>query len=229
MPHRHLGIVTLLLLVGIPLVVGFAPLPNGRLGILVADVADKGTGAALYMALSRTLIRTYAIEHHTKPALALGAANGRILMDTQSDLFVTVFYGILDPVSGALTYCNAGHNPPYLLNAQGDRAVQALGRTGMPLGIIEDATWEQETTQLDSGDVLVLYSDGITEAQNAQEAFFGEGRLLEVLQAKLEHPAQDVQDAVLAEVHGFVGDEPQFDDMTLTVVVRDLAEVQVDY
>ena len=107
-----------------------------------------------------------------------------------ADLFVTVFYGILDPVSGTLTYCNAGHNPPYL--------------------------------------VLVLYSDGITEAQNAQQAFFGEGRLLEVLQAKLGHPAKGVQNAVLAEVHTFVGDAPQFDDMTLMVVVRDLEEAQVD-
>jgi serine phosphatase RsbU (regulator of sigma subunit) len=206
----------------------FIPLPNGRLGILVADVADKGTGAALYMALSRTLIRTYAIEHHTQPALALGAANGRILMDTQSDLFVTVFYGVLDPVGGTLTYCNAGHNPPYLLSAEGDGAIQALRRTGMPVGIMEDGTWGQETAQLDPGDVLVLYSDGITEAQNAQEVFFGEGRLLEVLRAKLEHSAHDVQDAVLAEVHSFVGDAPQFDDMTLMVVVRGVAGAQVD-
>ena len=198
----------------------FIPLPDGRLGILVADVADKGTGAALYMALSRTLIRTYAIEHHTQPALALGAANRRILMDTQSDMFVTVFYGILDPLSGVLTYCNAGHNPPYLLSAQGDCAVQSLGRTGMPVGIMEDGTWGQEMTQLDPGDVLVLYSDGITEAQNAQQAFFGTERLLKVLQAGLTHPAQGVQDAVLAEVHSFVGDAPQFDDITLMVVVR---------
>jgi serine phosphatase RsbU (regulator of sigma subunit) len=172
------------------------------------------------MALSRTLIRTYAIEHEAQPALALGAANRRILMDARAKLFVTVFYCILDAVSGTLTYCNAGHNPPYLLSAKGDRAVQALGTTGIPLGIFEDWMWEQETAQLVPGDVLVLYSDGITEAQNAQEVLFGTGRLLKVLQAKLERPAQDVQDAVLEEVHGFVGDAPQFDDMTLMVVVR---------
>ena len=98
----------------------------------------------------------------------------------------------------------------------------------MPVGIMEDETWGQQTAQLGAGDVLVLYSDGITEAQNAQESFFGEGRLLEVLQAKLEYSAQDVQDAVLAEVHSFVGDAPQFDDMTLMVAVRDLEEAQVD-
>ena len=203
------------------------PLPNGRLGILVADVADKGTGAALYMALSRTLIRTYAIEYDTQPAHALRAANRRILRDTQSDLFVTVFYGILDPDSGSLAYCNAGHNPPYLLGAH-TGAVQALSLTGMALGVIEDETWEEGTAQMAEGDVLVLYSDGIPEAANAQGAFFGTERMLAVLRDVLlalpAPSAGEVQDALLAEVRAFVDDAPQFDDMTLMVVVRDVAE-----
>jgi serine phosphatase RsbU (regulator of sigma subunit) len=204
----------------------FIPLPGGRLGLLVADVADKGTGAALFMALSRTLIRTYAVEHDRDPALALAAANRRILMDTQSDLFVTVFYGILDPASGALAYCNAGHNPAYLFGPPGDGPVQELSITGLPLGIFEDGGWTNRTAQVDPGGVLALYSDGLTEAMNEQEEFFGKERLLAALQASLDAhgaarpSAQDVQDAVVAAVRAFAGDAPPFDDMTLVVAVR---------
>ena len=91
----------------------------------------------------------------------------------------------------------------------------------MPLGIFEDATWEQMEVQLEPGDMLILYTDGITEAQNAQEQFFGEEQLLEVAQAQLGRSAQDVQDALMARVHEFMGDAPQFDDITLAVAVRD--------
>ena len=91
----------------------------------------------------------------------------------------------------------------------------------MPLGIFEDATWEQATAHLAPGDVLVLYTDGITEAQDRQEAFFGAGRLLEVAQANLGRSAQDMQDALIAEVRAFAGDAPQFDDIALMVVARE--------
>ena len=196
------------------------PLPNGRFGILVADVSGKGMGAALYMALSRTLLRTYAIQHHARPDYVLGVANRRILMDTDARMFVTVFYGVLDPITGELTYCNAGHNPPYLLSSQNERPVQELRRTGIPLGIFEGETWEQSAVQLAPGDTLVLYSDGITDAQDEHETLFGEERLRETVQANLGRPAQDVQDGLIAAVHEFVGDAPQFDDITLMVVVR---------
>jgi sigma-B regulation protein RsbU (phosphoserine phosphatase) len=197
------------------------PLPDGRLGILVADVSDKGLGAALLMVLSRTLIRTYASQYYTEPNSVLAAANQRILRDIHTDQFVTVFYGILDSASATLCYCNAGHNPPYLVRAQKGNVVQALRRTGIPLGIFEDATWEQMEVQLEPGDMLILYTDGITEAQNAQEQFFGEEQLLEVAQAQLGRSAQDVQDALMARVHEFMGNAPQFDDITLAVAVRD--------
>jgi NarL family two-component system response regulator LiaR len=197
------------------------PLPNGRLGILVADVTDKGMGAALFMALSRTLIRTYAAEYDTRPDLALGAANQRILSDTHAGLFVTVFYGILDVDSGKLTYCNAGHNPPYLISTRREVPIQELVRTGMPLGVFEDVDWEQGTAQLAPGDVLVLYTDGITEAQDRRQAFFGDRRLRETAQANLGCSALDIHQAVITEVQQFVGDAPQFDDITLMVLARD--------
>jgi len=199
----------------------FIPLSNGRLGIVVADVVDKGMGAALYMALCRTLIRTYATEYESQPDLVFTAANGRILLDTHTKLFATVFYGILDPATGTLTYCNAGHNPPYLLNTQNKEPVQALRRTGIPLGVFEDTTWERGSAQIAAGDVLVLYTDGIPEARDQQDEFFGEQRLLEIVQSNLGRSANDIQDTLLAEIHSFMGGTPQLDDITLMVVVRE--------
>ena len=191
---------------------------------MIADVAGKGMGAALFMALSRTLIRTYAVEHETQPELVLAAANHRILADTGTGLFVTVFYGVLDPSSGELTYSNAGHNPPYLVSARDGNVIQELDRTGVPLGILDRGTWQQGTTHIAPGDVLLLYTDGITEAQNAQEAFFDEDRLREVVRANLGRSARDIQDSVIAQVGAFVGDASQSDDITLMVVVRGSAQ-----
>jgi serine phosphatase RsbU (regulator of sigma subunit) len=185
------------------------------------------------MALSRTLIRTYAGEYGAQPELVLSAANRRILVDTHAGLFVTVYYGILDPVTGTLTYSNAGHNPPYLLGTRDGGSFQSMRRTGMALGVLEDVVWERKTVQIAPGDVLVLYTDGVTDAQNAQQAFFGEERLLEVVRANVgalasknlstgQGPsARDVKEALTTEIHRFVGDAPQFDDITLMIVVRE--------
>jgi sigma-B regulation protein RsbU (phosphoserine phosphatase) len=197
------------------------PLPGGRLGILVADVSGKGMGAALFMVLSRTLIRTYAAQHHSEPAAVLVAANSRIVADIHTDQFVTAFYGILDTTSGRMTYCNAGHNPPYLFSAQSGSAVQELRRTGMPLGVFADARWESKTVWLTPGDTLILYSDGITEAHDVQKGLFGEERLLQAALANLGHSAGEIQSSVMAQVSEFAGDAPQFDDITLAVLIRE--------
>lgn len=194
----------------------FVPLSNGRLGLIVADVADKGTGAALYMALSRTLIRTYAMEYPDAPGAALAAANTRILSDTQSDQFVTVFFGVLEPENGRFTYANAGHNPAYLLAA----TAQPLENTGIPLGMFPDMHWREETVCLSPGDVLLLYSDGMTEAQNASQVEFGVFQMLAVADGVKEQPAEAVKDALITAVRHFAGGAPQFDDMTLLVIRR---------
>jgi serine phosphatase RsbU (regulator of sigma subunit) len=194
-------------------------LPHGRLGLLIADVTDKGTGAALFMALSRTLIRTYAFEYPEQPAKAFHAANKRILSDSRSSMFVTAFYAVLDTASGELTYCNAGHNPPYLLS---DRAEpRPLRNTGIPLGIMRDAAWTTETVALEPGEMLTLYTDGVTEAQNAIGELFEVAGLLDAIQSCHERTAQAAQDAVLAAVDRFVGVAPQSDDLTMLVVLRE--------
>lgn len=198
----------------------FIRLPQGRLGFLIADVADKGAGAALYMTLSRTLIRTFAGEYPNNPELVLTAVNQRILADTPANLFVTAFYGILDPVTGAFVYCNAGHNPPYYLNEADQDGVLELTRTGLPLGIFEDTVWESRSVQLDAGEALVLYTDGLTEAQDTQEAFYGKERLLACIQSRRGGSAQEIKDTILADINAFSGGAPREDDLTLVILVR---------
>ncbi len=187
--------------------------------MVVADVADKGMGAALYMALSRTLLRTYAVEHPDHPAEALAAANHRILLDTHTDMFVTLFYAAIDTTSGTVTYCNAGHNPAYLVPADGG-AEQALGRTGIPLGMFEELTWKEKQVTVSRGDRLILYTDGVTEAQDKIGSLFGEERLLPIIRDLRDRSASEIHDAIQAAVKSFVGDTPQSDDITLAVIAR---------
>jgi serine phosphatase RsbU (regulator of sigma subunit) len=206
----------------------FIPLPDERVGIMIADVADKGVGAALYMALSRTLMRTYALEYDSQPDIVFFSANERILQDARANLFVTAFYGVLDKYTGAFTYCNAGHNPPFLFKATDSGTFHALTSTGMPLGIDEDASWTQATIQIAPGDVLLLYTDGIPDAQNKDGEFFKERQVIKVAQENLGCGAQTLLTALLDAVQDFVGDAPQFDDITLLVLRRDIEPVPDD-
>jgi sigma-B regulation protein RsbU (phosphoserine phosphatase) len=196
------------------------PLPDGRLGILVADVVDKGVKAALFMALSWALIRTYAREYPAQPAQALAAVSNRILEDTRADQFVSAFYGVLSPSSGELIYCNAGHNPPLLLGS-GRSDAQALGRTGMVLGILEGEAWQEETVRLEPGDVLLLYTDGATDAENGRGDFFGRERLASTARAYLDRSASQLQEELIQAIRQFTGSRPQFDDIAMMVVRRD--------
>jgi serine phosphatase RsbU (regulator of sigma subunit) len=197
----------------------FIPLVGGRLGILVADVADKGAAAALFMATSQSLIRTYAGEFIDNPDKVLAAASRRILIDTHAGLFVTVFYGVLDTNTGELVYCNAGHTPAIWVSKEGK--LKTLPRSGPPLGAFEGSSWELGKLQLHPGENLVLYSDGVTEAQNDQEEFFGDKGLEIALKKTQVGTASTLRDAVLQDVHQFVGGAPQFDDITLMVIHRE--------
>ena len=196
----------------------FIPLPNGNLGIVVADVTDKGVAAALFMALSRTLIRSLALQYPSDPSRVLSAANQRIMMDAKSGLFVTTFFGVLNPVSGELIYANAGHNPPYLYNLGSASPTKILKTTGVPLGIFEDKSWKQDVIEIEMKSTLVLYSDGIIEAQNPSGEFFGEERMLQVITANLSLSAQGMQNAIVVALQDFVSQAPQSDDITLVII-----------
>ncbi len=196
-------------------------LPNDHLGLVIADVVDKGAGAALYMALSCTLLRTYAAEHPADPARVLSCVNRRLLSDTDACEFVTVFYATLEPATGRLRYGNAGHIPPYLMRRHADVEVQPLARTGIPLGLYEDQTWAEESLQLDPGDALVLYTDGVTDAQNAQGAYFGAEHLLTMMQNGVGRSAPEIRGNIQSAIADFVGDARQTDDIALMVVSRD--------
>jgi serine phosphatase RsbU (regulator of sigma subunit)/DNA-binding NarL/FixJ family response regulator len=198
----------------------FVPLPNEQWGVVIADVADKGLGAALYMSLGRSLIRTYATEYPNRPDLVLLAANRRLLSDASAGLFITSFYGVLDPMSGTLTYCNAGHNPPYLIRGQEDARIQMLPKTGMVLGVTEDGSWEQSEVRLAQGDTLLFYTDGFIDVKDPAGTPYGEKRLRETVLAHIGHSAQEFQAGLLRELHDFMGDAPQADDITLVVIVR---------
>jgi len=191
---------------------------------VIADVLDKGVGPALYMTLSRTLIRIYATEFDLQPDLVFFAANDRILKDTRANLFVTAFFGVLDPVSGSLTYSNAGHNPPYFLSSQHSCEPIALEKTGFPIGIDEDATWQRAQIEFNPGDVVVLYTDGVPDAQNITGDFFKQESLVRIIQDHLGESAENLQQSILNAVYDFVGDAPPFDDITLMILQRDEEE-----
>jgi serine phosphatase RsbU (regulator of sigma subunit) len=197
----------------------FIHLSGGKLGVLIADVADKGLGSALYMALSDTLIRTFASDYAQEPALVLKTVNQHILRNARANLFVTVFFGILDPINGHLSYANAGHNPPFLVGT--NKGISTLENTGMPLGIDEQNEWSQREITISPGETLLMYTDGVTDAQNEQGEFIDRKIILNTLQQNVGKPAQDVQNSILDKVHHFVGEAARFDDLTLVVLMRE--------
>jgi sigma-B regulation protein RsbU (phosphoserine phosphatase) len=189
-----------------------------RLGLVIADVADKGVPAALFMALSRTLVRVVAIDGRP-PAAAIARANDLIVADAPSDLFVTLFYAILEPESGEITYVNAGHVPPLVVRAA-EGTVEELRLSAMALGVLPGIEIEERTARLDPGDALILYTDGIVEASDREWRMFGWERLREVARAHRTEPAEELAGAIDDAVDRFAGDAPQFDDFTLVVVKR---------
>jgi sigma-B regulation protein RsbU (phosphoserine phosphatase) len=192
-------------------------LSQDRLGLFIADVAGKGIPAALFMALSRIVVRVNATWHQQEPAEAIRDANAIITADSKAGMFVTLFYGILDAFSRSLTYVNAGHNPPLICRGA-DGSFAELPATGMAIGAVQDAAYGSGTAVLGPGDVLVLYTDGVTEAENEAQEMFGEERLREVIAGASGRTAVEIVAAILGSVQAFSGAAPQSDDITLMVV-----------
>lgn len=188
-----------------------------RLGLVVADVAGKGVPAALFMALSRTTIRNVAIGDRT-PGAALEKANELILEDSKADLFLSAFYGSLDLKGGELVYCNAGHNPPIWICCGPDRQ-QELSGDGIVLGVLPEIALEEGAVTLQPGDMVVLYTDGVTEAMNEELEEFGVERLMNAI-PRTPETAEDVVKAIVSAVNEHVGEAPRWDDFTLVVARR---------
>jgi serine phosphatase RsbU (regulator of sigma subunit)/class 3 adenylate cyclase len=208
----------------------FIELDQGKLGLVIADVGDKGAGAALYMAMSRTLIRTYAGENKLPPDQVIHHVNRRIFSDTQRGIFLTLVFGILDPEAHTFTYVNAGHNPPYLIspNHQDAMELTELEKTGTLVGIFPENSWETKTINMKPGEVLVLYTDGITEAQNKNNEFYGNDRFLQNLKNQFNPSAEVFRNAVLENVQAFSGTAPRLDDITLVLCRRALDKNKTD-
>ena len=192
-------------------------LPNKKLGLFIADVADKGVPAALFMALTRTLVRAAVIETDS-PAEALKRVNDLLVPDTKQGMFVTAVYAVLDMDRHELTYVNAGHNPPLWIKCDG--TIEKLTRTGIALGAAEDVRYEQRVVPLEKDDSVLLYTDGLTESFNYDGEFFGEERLIEAIRANLCSSAGDLLDVVDKSLLDFVQDMPAADDLTMLVLRR---------
>ena len=188
------------------------------LAVIIADVADKGVPAALFMALSRTTIRNVAADSDS-PAAALMKANELILEDSQAELFLTAFYAVFTPGSGNLVYTNAGHNPPLWYRNESDD-FRLLNADGIALGVIADIALQDVVVEVAPGDVLVFYTDGVTEAMNEQMGEFGLHRLQETVARVADDSAAGIVEAILAAVDDFRGGVSYRDDLTLVVLKR---------
>lgn len=196
----------------------FFELPGGRLGLVIADVADKGMPAALFMALTRTVMRAAALEAMS-PAAVLAHVNDLLVPDAHQGMFVTAIYAVLSLDSGELVYVIAGHNLPLWLRSDA-RGLECLDTGGMALGVLEGLQFEEHAVSLKPGDCLVFYTDGITEAFSPQDDIYGEGRLRAAIQAADGSSAQAILDAIDASVAAFTGGAPPSDDQTLMVLQR---------
>lgn len=190
--------------------------PGRRLGVALGDVSGKGLGAALLMAKLQATLRALATDSPSLPELA-ARMNAIFCRDQVPGRYATLLYLELEPGSGAVRLLNAGHLPPLVLTASGVRETEPVAR---PIGMLPDSTYREQAVSLEPGDGLLVYSDGVTEARNAEGEFFGDARLHRLVEGLRNRPAAEGVQALVREVEAFTGEEPQSDDLSLVWIKR---------
>ena len=196
------------------------PLSRGRLGFLVADVSGKGVPAALLVSTVHAAVHLQIDEAKTVAEL-VQRIDRHLQRFSAAHKFLTLFFGLLEPESGLLRYVSAGHNPALVARTGG--GIERVESTGVPIGILPNATWREETLTLAPGELIALYTDGLTEAVNGADEEFGMERLSRLVREGARRPMQELCDAVLANVADFAAGMPQYDDQTLLLVRRTAA------
>ena len=195
----------------------FLELPNGNVGLVIADVSDKGVSAAMFMMSARTTIKGAALDG-CDAAEVLTRANDLLSADNPNMMFVTAFYAEYEPASGTLTYANGGHDLPVLVDRDGARTIPSTG--GVALGVLPGMPYSAESIKMQVGDTFVAYTDGVTDAMSPQEEQFGLGRLMQLFAEKPPSHAGATVNDVVAAVKRFAAEQDQFDDITCLVLQR---------
>lgn len=194
----------------------FFMIEDNYLGFVIGDVTGKGIPAALLMALTRTLIRSYAMQG--KPANeTMSLVNNTLAIDNKLAMFATTFFGVMEVSSGIVEYCNAAHVPPVVLRANGTLE-PCEGMGGMALGMLENMPYKVDKLQLRKGDSLVIFTDGITDASNAEREMFGMPRIIDTLQGQHIHNANTIMMNMLETVTKYAGNEEQTDDIAVQII-----------
>ena len=200
----------------------FFDCPDGTFCFLIGDVSGKGLPAALFMARAKSLVRVTAELMHAPdggaadPAAIVGRVNRELCQNNDDMMFVTLFFAMLNPATGVVRFCNAGHNAPYRLT--GGKVAAVAGPSGIALGIAAKAVYPTGDLAMTPSEIVYLFTDGVTEATAASSELFGEARLEAALRSAVPDRSRDVVNAVATEVRGFVGSAPQADDITAMAI-----------
>ena len=196
----------------------FFRIDDDHIGLVMADVSGKGIPAAIFMAVSRTLIRTIALQGYD-PGVCLTKSNDLLCKESVESMFVTVFYAIYNIRTGEIDYCNGGHNAPYILKANGQVEMMPMSQNCL-VGTVDGWQYISAKTQLGVGDTLLMYTDGVNEAFNSDFQEYGEDRMEQLLQKHNGDDCRTLIEAQMSDVKAYAGDAPQSDDITIMALKR---------